>query len=66
MAPGGLKIGHPATGSAFFEDLEEVAGTIGEMLIDGGWVGSAACPDHINYWVGIRLVALEMRGCRPI
>lgn len=49
MAPGGLKIGHPATGSAFFEDLEEVAGTIGEKLIDGGWVGPAACPDYINY-----------------
>ncbi len=51
---------------AFFEDLEEVAGAITEMLIAGDWSGLAADPDHIYYWVPDRLVALEMRGCRPI
>ena len=66
MASDGLKNGHPATGSPFFEELVELAGAIREMLIAGNRAGLAIYPDHINYWVANRFVALEMRGCRPI
>lgn len=66
MTSDGLKNGHPPAGLLIIEDLEEVAGVIREMLIAGDRAGLAAYPDHIYYWVANRLVALEMRGCRPI